>query len=63
MQINTDCYVDFDTYLQEELKDPEFEKGFYRAGEILKLENQLNELLKTMGVKDMFVEVKDMSEY
>jgi len=63
MQINTDCYVDFDAYLQEKLKNPEFKKGYKRAGKMLQLENHFNDLLKTMGIKDMFVEVKDMSEY
>ena len=60
---NDNCCVDFEEYLGEYLKVPENKEGYERAGKILDLENQLNELLRTMGINDMFVEVKDMSEY
>jgi hypothetical protein len=60
---NKNACVDFDDLLKEKLKDPKFKKGYERAGKILKIENHFNDLLQTMGIKDMFVEVKDMSEY
>ena len=55
--------MDFDDYLNEQLKDPEFRKGYERADKMLKLELQFNEMLREMGIDDMFVEVKDMDEY
>jgi hypothetical protein len=56
-------FVIFDDYLNEKLKDPEFRKGYERADKMLKLELQFNEMLREMGIDDMFVEVKDMDEY
>ena len=60
---NKKCCVDFDDFLKEYLKNPRNRKGYKRAGEILEIENQFNEILRIMGKKDMFVEVKDMAEY
>jgi len=61
--MKNNCGIDFDNLLNEKLKNPKFKKGFKRADKILKLENNFNALLKTMGIKDMFVEVKDIAEY
>ena len=55
--------MDFDVYLKEQLKDPEFRKGYEYEKEKLNLELQFNEMLRNMGREDLFVEVKDMSEY
>ena len=61
--MNNDCCVDFNEYLNEKLKDPKFKKGFARADRKLKLELELNELLQQRGIKEFFVEVKNMSDY
>jgi len=62
--MNTDCCVDFNEYLNEQLKDPEFAKGMERASKKLKLELELNELLRKRGQNNMFfVEVKDIDDY
>ena len=55
--------MELDTFLKEQLKDPKIKKEYKRAGKRLQLENHFNDLLQTMGIKDMFVEVKNMSEY
>ena len=62
MPTTSNCYVDFNDILTEKMKSPEFRKLYEKAGEKLKIELQLNELLQTMGTTDYFVEVKDMSE-
>ena len=56
-------FIKFDDVLQEYLKDPAFKEGYEKAGEKLALELKFNEMLREMGKKDLFVEVKDMSEY
>jgi hypothetical protein len=55
--------MDFDVYLQKQLKDPNFKAGYEREGIKLELELKFNEQLRAMGREDMFVEVKDMDEY
>ena len=55
--------MDFEVLLKEKLKDPEFKKGYKRAEKKLKLENHFNDLLQAMGVKEFFVEVKNISDY
>ena len=60
--MQTSC-VDFQEYLNEKLKSPEFERGLKRADKKVKLQIELNDLLQARGIKDFFVEVKDMSEY
>ena len=62
MPATSNCYVDFDDILTEKMKSPEFRKLYKKAGEKLKIELQLNELLQTMGKTDYFVEVKEMSD-
>jgi hypothetical protein len=61
--MQTNCYIDFDDILKENLKDPEFKKGYKKETKRFNLELKLNEMLQAMGIKDMFVEVKDMDEY
>ena len=61
--MQTNCYIDFNDILKEKLKNPEFKKHYKKAGEKQKIELQFNELLRTMGKKDLFVEVKNMSDY
>ena len=61
--MNSNCAVDFQELLNKELSNPDFKKGFKKAEKRVKLQIQLNELLKSMGINDMFVDVKDMSEY
>ena len=56
-------FVKFDDILNEKLKDPKFKKGYKRAEKKLKLENHFNDLLQTMGIKEFFVEVKNISDY
>ena len=63
MQNKSNCGINFQEYLKEQLKDTEFKKGYKKAGKRLQIENHFNDLLQTMGIKDMFVEVKDMSDY
>jgi hypothetical protein len=58
-----DCSVDFDTYKQEKLKQPEFADGMKTAKEKLKLELELNEQLQKRGITEFFVEVKRMADY
>ena len=55
--------VNFHKYLNEKLKNPEFEKGLKRADKKVKLQIELNDLLQKRGIKEFFVEIKDMSEY
>ena len=55
--------MDFDVLLEKHLKDPEFKKGYEKEKERFNLELQFNEQLRQMGREDLFVEVKDMSEY
>ena len=55
--------MDFDILLNEKLKDPEFKKGYKRADKKLKLELEFNEILRQRGIKDMFVDIKDIDEY
>ena len=61
--MKTNCGINFNDFLNEKLKSPEFEKGLRRADRKLKLELELNELIQKRGIKDFFVEVKNMSEY
>jgi hypothetical protein len=56
-------FIRFDDILNEKLKDPEFKKGFERAGLKLELELKFNEMLREMGYDDLCVEVLDMDEY
>ena len=56
-------FVKFDDVLNEQLKDPKFKEGYEREGIKLELELQFNEMLRKMGREDMFVEVKNMSDY
>jgi len=58
-----DKCVNFNDVLKENLKSPEFRKHYKRADKKMQLEDNFNELLKTMGIKDMFVEVKDIDDY
>ena len=58
-----DKCVNFNDVLKENLKNPEFRKHYKRADKKMQLEDNFNELLKTMGIKDMFVEVKDIDDY
>jgi hypothetical protein len=62
MPATSNCYVDFNDILTEKMKSPEFVKHYENAGEKLKIELQLNELLQTMGKTNYFVEVKDFAE-
>jgi len=57
------CGIDFDTYKQEKLKQPEFKDGMKTAREKLKLELELNEQLQKRGITEFFVEVKRMTDY
>ena len=61
--MQNNCCIDFDDYLKEKLKNPEFKDGLKKAKEKLKLELELNELLQKRGITDFFVEVKRMNEY
>jgi hypothetical protein len=63
MPVSTDCYVDFDTYKEEKLKQPEFADGMKTAKAKLQLELELNEQLQQRGITDFFVEVKRMADY
>jgi hypothetical protein len=56
-------FIKFDDILNEKLKDPEFKKGYEYEKEKFELELKFNEMLREMGREDLFVEVKDMSEY
>ena len=55
--------MDFDDLLNEHLKDPEFKEGYEKEKERFNIELKFNEQLREMGREDLFVEVKDMSEY
>ena len=56
-------FIRFDDWLNEQLKNPEFKKGLEKEEIKLELELKFNEMLREMGREDLFVEVKDMSEY
>ena len=55
--------VDFQEYLQEQLKDPERRKSFELAKEKVNLQLILNDLLQEVGYKNYCVEVMEMDEY
>jgi len=55
--------MDFDDYLKNYLKDPETKERYEKEKERFNLELQFNEELRKIGREDLFVEVKDMSEY
>jgi hypothetical protein len=55
--------VNFQDILKENLKDPEFRKYYKLANKKTKLEDHFNGLLQAMGIKNLFVEVKDIDEY
>ena len=55
--------VDFQEYLDEQLKDPEFKKEFEREKLKTKLELEFNEILRVRGYGDLCVEVMEMDEY
>ena len=63
MQAKNNCYVDFQDVLNENLKSPEFRKHYKRANKKTELETHFNNLLQTMGIKDMFVEIIDVNAY
>jgi len=50
--MQNNCCIDFDDYLKEKLKNPEFKDGLKKAKEKLKLELELNELLQKRGITD-----------
>ncbi|MCL2039320.1 MAG: hypothetical protein FWG85_02695 [Bacteroidetes bacterium] len=56
-----DCCIDFNDFLNEQLQDKEFKKGYEKKKEILKIELQFNEQLRKMGRDDLFVDVKEMT--
>jgi len=58
-----DVCVDFQELLDERLKDPNFKKGYERAGLKFELELELNEILRQKGYDDLCVEVLEMDEY
>jgi len=51
-KMQNNCCIDFDDYLKEKLKNPEFKDGLKKAKEKLKLELELNELLQKRGITD-----------
>jgi hypothetical protein len=53
----------FNDYLNEQLEDPEFKEKYERGKERFNLEIKFNEMLRDMGKEDLFVEVKEISEY
>jgi hypothetical protein len=55
--------VDFQEYLQEQLKDPERRKNFELAKEKVNLQLIFNDLLQEVGYKNYCVEVMEMDDY
>ena len=61
--MQTNCYVNFNDILKENLKSPEFQKQYKKADRKIKLQIQLNELLQTMGINDLCVQIVDIDDY
>jgi len=55
--------VDFNEYLEKQLKDPERRKSFELAKEKVNLQIIFNDLLQEVGYKNYCVEVMDIDEY
>ena len=55
--------VDFQEYLDEQLKDPEFKKGFEIEKEKINLEEIVNGFLQKAGYEKYCVEVMDIDDY
>jgi len=56
-------FVKFDDLINKKLENPEFKERYEKGKEIFNMELLFNEILRNMGREDLFVEVKDMSEY
>ena len=55
--------VDFQEYLQEQLKDPARRKSFELAKEKANLQLIFNDLLQEVGYKKYCVEIMEIDEY
>jgi len=55
--------MNLDTYLNEQLKDPEFKIGLEKERKKTELELKFNKMLQKMGHKDLCVEVLEIDEY
>ena len=55
--------VDFQTQLEEQLKDPEFKKKFEEGRGMVRLQVMINDLLQKTGYEKYCVEVMDIDDY
>jgi hypothetical protein len=57
------CCIDFQSILNENLKSSKFRKYYKRANKKTELETHFNNILQTLGIRDMFVEIIDIDAY
>jgi len=63
LEIKRKCFVDFQEYLIEKLRNPEYKKGFEEELDKVTLETIINDSLRNTGHYKYCVEVMDIDDY